>query len=117
MKTNKATLHRFLRTKLETDPKWAKAALLRIYDNQTSGEKMSAHTHCWNNIGFTVGDARILTKMAEFYKARGFLTAKQMKWIFSLIGKYAGQLTRMPYFSYEKLAVIYRKSAVRSQAM
>ena len=110
MNTNKAALYRFLRTKLETDPKWAKAALLRIYDNQTAGEKATADTHCWNNIGFTVGDARILTKMAVFYKTRGFLTAKQLKWIFSLIGKYAGQLTRMPYFSYEKLEVIYLKT-------
>jgi hypothetical protein len=102
-KVTKAALVEFLRKQLTTNEKWAKAALIRIYDNQTAGEQTSEDTHALNGIGFTVGDACLLTKFAEWYKTHGWLSEKQMKWVYNKIGKYAGQLVKMEYFSWEKL--------------
>lgn len=106
-KVTKAALMEFLRWNLVHNPAWAKAALLRIYDNQTSSEKSGKDTHNLNGIGFTVGDACLLTKFAEWYKSHGWLSEKQMKWVFAKMGKYAGQLVKMEYFSWEKLEAAY----------
>lgn len=109
-KVTKAVLVEFLRKQLTTNEKWASAALLRIYDNQTVGEKSSEETHALNGIGFTVGDASMLTKFAEWYKGHGWLSPKQMKWVYAKMGKYAGQLMKMDYFSWEKLELAYIKA-------
>lgn len=109
-KVTKSALVEFLRGKLVHDPKWATAALMRIYDNQTDSEQNGEYTNALNGIGFTVGDARLLTRFAEWYKAHGWLSEKQMKWVYAKMGKYAGQLTKMGYFSWEKLEVCYLKS-------
>ena len=109
-KITKVELVEFLRWNLVHNPVWAKAALLRIYENQTSSEKAGADTHNLNGIGFTVGDARLLTKFAEWYKGHGWLSEKQMKWVFNKMGKYAGQLVKMEYFSWAKLEAAYIKA-------
>lgn len=109
-KVTKAELMGYLRKMLTTNEKWAKAALLRIYENQTSVEQASEDTHCDNGIGFTVGDARLLTRFAEWYKGHGWLSPKQMKWVYNKLGKYAGQLAKMDYFSWEKLEAAYVKA-------
>ena len=71
-KITKVELVNFLRGKLMTDPVWAKAALVRIFENQTDDEQASKETtHC-NKIGFTACDARILTSFAQFYQKHGF---------------------------------------------
>ena len=106
-KVTKAELVEFLRKQLTTNEKWASAALLRIYDNQTAGEQSSEDTHALNGIGFTTGDARLLTRFAEWYKGHGWLSPKQMKWVYAKMGKYAGQLMKMEYFSMEKLEACY----------
>ena len=109
-KVTKAALVEFLRKQLTTNERWAIGALMRIYDNQTEGEQSSEDTHALNGIGFTTGDARLLTRFAEWYKSHGWLSTKQMKWVFAKIGKYAGQLMKMEYFSMEKLEVCYLKA-------
>ena len=109
-KVTKAELMGYLRKMLTTNEKWAKAALLRIYENQTSVEQASEDTHFDNGIGFTVGDARLLTRFAEWYKGHGWLSPKQMKWVYNKLGKYAGQLAKMEYFSWEKLEAAYVKA-------
>lgn len=109
-KVTKKALTEFLRGKLAKDPKWATAALLRIYDNQTDSEQNSEDTYYANGIGFTVGDATLLTRFAEWYKTHGWLSPKQMKWVFSKMGKYARQLMEMDYFSMEKLEAAYIKA-------
>ena len=106
-KITKSALVEFLRGKLVHDPKWATAALLRIYDNQTDSEQNGEYTGALNGIGFTTGDARLLTRFAEWYKTHGWLSPKQMKWVFSKIGKYTVQLMKMEYFSMEKLEAAY----------
>ena len=109
-KVTKVELVKFLRWKLMNDPVWAKASLIRIFENQTDDEQVSKETiHC-NMIGFTSGDARILTSFAQFYKAHGFLSEKQTKWLMPKMGKYAGQLAKQDYFSWEKLEVAYFKN-------
>ena len=106
-KVTKSQLVEFLRKQLTSNAKWAQAALLRIYDNQTTSEQAGEDTHNLNGIGFTVGDARLLTRFAEWYKTHGWLSPKQMKWVFYKMGKYAGQLVKMEYFSWEKLEAAY----------
>ena len=109
-KVTKGQLVKFLRKQLTSNEKWAKAAMLRIYDNQTTSEQAGEDTHNLNGIGFTVGDARLLTRFAEWYKTKGWLSPKQMKWVFVKMGKYAGQLVKMEYFSWEKLEIAYRRA-------
>ena len=106
-KVTKAALMEYLRKMLTTNPVWAKAALMRIYANQTTIEQATADTHALNGVGFTVGDARLLTKFAEWYKDKGWLSPKQMKWVFAKLGKYAGQLAKMEYFDWAKLEAAY----------
>ena len=96
-KVTKAALMEYLRKMLTSNETWAQAALLRIYDNQTSSEQAGEDTHNLNGIGFTVGDARLLTRFAEWYKTHGWLSPKQMKWVF----------VKMDYFSWEKLETAY----------
>ena len=109
-KVTKAALMEFLRKMLTTNERWAQAALLRIYDNQTAGEQNGAYTSNLNGIGFTVGDAHLMTKFADWFKSHGWLSPKQMKWVFAKMGKYAGQLVKMEYFSMEKLEAAYVKA-------
>lgn len=106
-KITKVELVSFLRKMLTTNETWAKAALVRIYDNQTECEKNAEETIVQNGIGFTGGDARLLTSFAEWYKSHGWLSPKQMAYVFRKIGKYAGQLMRMDYFSWEKMEAAY----------
>ena len=106
-KVTKGELVEFLRNMLTTNERWAIGALMRIYDNQTSSEQVGADTHALNGIGFTVGDAHLLTKFAEWYKSHGWLSPKQMKWVYAKMGKYTGQLMKMEYFSMEKLEAAY----------
>ena len=106
-KVTKAEMIEFLRKMLTTNEKWATCALMRIYDNQTASEQNGAYTSHLNGIGFTVGDAHLLTKFADWYKTHGWLSPKQMKWVYAKMGKYAGQLMKMEYFSMEKLEACY----------
>lgn len=109
-KITKTALVEFLRWKLVHDQRWATAALMRIYDNQTLTEQNGEYTNALNGIGFTVGDATLLTRFAVWYKTHGWLSEKQMKWVFAKIGKYTGQLLKMEYFSMAKLEAAYIKA-------
>ena len=111
-KITKSELTKFLRTKLSTDKTWAVAALVRIFDNQTLTEQNSHDTINDNGIGFTVGDAKLLTSFAKFYRNRGFLTERQMAFVLPKMGKYAAQLMKMEYFKMEKLEAAYAKYVV-----
>ena len=110
-KATKAELLNFLRKMLTTNERWATAALMRIYDNQTADEQMAEATNHENGIGFTGGDARLLTRFAEWYKGHGWLSKKQMRWVFEKMGKYAAQLMKGDYFDMVKLEAAYRKAA------
>ena len=109
-KITKAELVGFLKRMLSTNQKWATSALIRIYDNQTLDEQSRGETYHQNGVGFAGCDAQMLTSFAKFYKSRGFLTEKQMTYVFRKMSKYANQLTRESYFSWDKLEVCYLKS-------
>ena len=52
--------------------------LLAIYDRQTDAEKVTQTTKESNSVGFNGVDGIILSSFAEWYKAKGFLSPKQL---------------------------------------
>ncbi len=85
----------FMKEKLASQKVWALKALMKIYDNQTSDEQEHESTHYHNDIGFTGADAEILSSFAKFYKRTGFLTTKQMVYVYKKIPKYWAQLVKI----------------------
>ena len=63
---------------LATSDKAVARALLVLHNNQTASEQRTESTVLRNNIGWRPCHARMGTSMATFYKARGFLTPKQV---------------------------------------
>ena len=82
----------FVKGKLATSPKWALAALTKIYSYQTASEQNSQYTRDANNKGFTSFDAKILSNFAEVYKKYGRLSPKQMTLLYNKIPKYWKQI-------------------------
>jgi hypothetical protein len=89
--TKKARIHH-IREMLGRNPKWAVAALLRIYERQTEEEQASQSTHVHNGVGFTGADAEILSSFAQQVQRGRTLSAKQMDLLNRRIRKYARQL-------------------------
>lgn len=69
--------------------------LLAIYARQTEDEKHSKDVSHDNGMGFTVGDAKLLSSFAQFYQERGFLSPKQKEWCRKKMPKYARQLKKI----------------------
>ena len=109
-KATKAELLNYLRRMITSNEVWATKALVRIYDNQTADEQRTESVNHENGIGFTGGDSRLLSRFAEWYKSHGWLSQKQMVWVFRKIGKYAAQLMKGDYFNLEKLEACYLRS-------
>ena len=84
-----------MKDNLSTKKDWALKALLKIYDNQTSDEQDTESTNHNNDIGFTGVDAKILSSFAKFYKRTGFLTPKQMVYVYKKIPKYWAQIVKI----------------------
>lgn len=90
--TTKIEVVKFYKQQLSTNERWAIQGLKRIAMRQTSYELESEATRDENGVGFSGPDAEILT---SFYKRveKGWpLTEKQMKILFRLMPRYAGQL-------------------------
>ena len=68
-------------------------AILAIYNRQTEDEKAIKETSESNGVGYNGVDANFMSSLAQFYQAKGFLTAGQVKYGRKAIMKYAGQLT------------------------
>lgn len=86
----------YIRTRLATDPRWARAALLRIYANQTASEQAAGMTSQHNGIGFTGFDGRFLSSLAErVQRSDRPLSVKQTAVLHKMMPKYAKQLLRM----------------------
>lgn len=109
-KPTKAELLNYLRKMLTSNEVWATKALVRIYDNQTADEQRTESVNHENGIGFTGGDSSLLSRFAEWYKSHGWLSQKQMVWVFRKIGKYAAQLMKGDYFNLERLETCYLRS-------
>jgi hypothetical protein len=91
-KLTKTQIRDFVRTKLETDPRWAKAALLKIYEFQTSDEQISEYTRDHNGVGFTGIDGQILTSFAKQLNRKGYLSPRQMELVMKKMPKYWRQI-------------------------
>ena len=85
----------FIKDKIANDDKWLVRGLLAIYAGQTEDEKVSEATLEDNGIGFNGVDAEILTRFAEWYEEKGWLSGKQLALTRKKMLKYAGQLAKI----------------------
>lgn len=92
-----------LRTKLATDERWVRRALIRLLERQTSFEQQAQTTSVNNLMGFQSCDAKWFTRVAQFavkYPDK-VLSEKQLKIVRRswrgqpAICKYAGQLLQV----------------------
>ena len=92
VKITNTAIRNYLKTQLAQSEKWAKKALIEIFNNQTEDEIQSEYTSELNGIGFTGIDGEILTSFAKQLKSRGFLSPKQMKIVYKKMPKYWNQI-------------------------
>lgn len=85
-----------LKRELETGPTQVLAeALLAIYEQQTVAERHIGSTIEHNGRGFSGRDAEILTSFANWWKAKGWFSPKQIAVLRKKMPRYAGQLLRL----------------------
>ena len=82
----------FLKTKLSTDERWAKKALIEIFNKQTETEKETDSTCVYNEIGFSGVDANFMSSLSKQLIEKNYLTPKQMVFVFKKIPKYWKQI-------------------------
>lgn len=90
---SKKALENAIRESITTNPQRAIDAMLRIYEYQTADEQACGLVKNLNGVGFACTDAAILSSFCEKYKRYGYLSDKQIEYLFKKIGKYAKQLT------------------------
>jgi len=91
-KITKGAVAEFVREQLKTNDKWAKAALLKIYEFQTADEQTSGYTKHYNNVGFSGADSEFMSSLAEQLRTKGWLSPKQMVYLHKRIHKYTRQI-------------------------
>lgn len=74
---------------------WVIRGMLAIYARQTASEQNAGETQEDNGIGFSGVDAFILSSFCEQYKARKFLSPKQMEMARKKMLKYSRQLAEI----------------------
>jgi len=104
----KAQIAEFVRNKLATDERWAKAALLKIYDFQTAEEQYFGDTRQHNGVGFTGADGEILSSLSNQFKTKGCLSPKQMNIVMKKMKKYTRQIIMIS--DSEKLVKMVQKN-------
>jgi len=82
-----------IKSLLESSDKAVVRGLLVLYGRQTQEEQQVGETRVHNLKGFNALDAELLTSFSEQYKAKAFLSSKQLEVARKRIMKYAGQLT------------------------
>ena len=95
IKITPAIQKEFIQKKLSTNKVWATQALLKVYALQTAIEQEQEATRETNNKGFTGVDAEILSSFAKQYQTRGFLSPKQMVYVYKKMPKYWGQIVKI----------------------
>lgn len=96
MKATKENTTKFVKNMLRSNKVWATKALVRIYqENQTADEQAAKTTSYDNGIGFSGVDAMFASSLAEQYLKRGYLSDKQMTFVYKIMPKYAGQVIKM----------------------
>jgi hypothetical protein len=94
-KISKTQIREFVKTKLSTDPVWARHALLKIFEFQTQDEQRAKDTKYHNGVGFTGTDGRILSSLATQLQRRKYLSDKQMALVFKKMPKYWIQVVKI----------------------
>ena len=107
-KITKGAIAEFVRHQLKTNEKWAKAALLKIYEFQTRDEQMSGYTKHYNNVGFSGADSEFMSSLAVQLQSKGWLSPKQMIYLHKRIHKYTRQIIEVS--DPEKLITMVAKS-------
>jgi glucan phosphorylase len=92
MKVLKKDIAEYVRHQLKTNEKWAKAALLTIYEYQTKDEQLVGYTKEYNNVGFSGVDSEIMSSFAEQLINKGWLSPKQMAIVMKRIHRYTRQI-------------------------
>jgi hypothetical protein len=77
---------------LETNNGFLCRSVVKIWNRQTTDEKICKGTSHENGRGFNGTDANILSSYAEFFTTRGYLTEKQLVLARKKMMKYAKQL-------------------------
>jgi hypothetical protein len=107
-KITKGAIAEYVRHQLKTNEKWAKAALLKIYDFQTADEKACGFTRKYNNVGFSGADSEFMSSLAVQLQTKGWLSPKQMIYLHKRIHKYTRQIIEVS--DSEKLIAMVAKS-------
>jgi hypothetical protein len=107
-KITKGAIAEFVREQLKTNDKWAKAALLKIYEFQTEDEKALGYTRKYNNVGFSGADSEFMSSLAVQLKTKGWLSPKQMIYLHKRIHKYTRQIISVS--NEEKLIAMVSKA-------
>jgi len=108
-KITKKAMTEFVKDKLATNDVWATRALVVINNHQTNEERDCAQTAESNGVGFSQAHS-FLSKYAEFYEKRGFLSPKQMVTIKKFIKKYHRQV--IEFSDIDKLEKAFRNKPV-----
>ena len=107
-KITKGAIAEYVREQLKTDDRWAKQALLKIYELQTAEEQASGYTKVYNNVGFSGVHGEIMSSLAEQLIRKDWLSPKQMKLVHKIIHKYTRQVVEIS--NLEKLTAMVAKS-------
>jgi hypothetical protein len=78
---------------LETNNGFLCRSVVKIWNRQTTDEKICKGTSHENGRGFNGTDANILSSFAEYYVTKGYLTKNQLELARKKMKKYAKQLT------------------------
>jgi hypothetical protein len=107
-KITKGAIAEYVREQLKTDDRWAKQALLKIYELQTAEEQASGYTKVYNNVGFSGVHGEIMSSLAEQLIRKDWLSPKQMKLVHKIIHKYTRQVIEIS--NLDKLTAMVAKS-------
>jgi len=91
-----------IKLKISTNPKWAKRALLALWQAQTPAEQNGHHTDELNGVGFNKIDAEILSSFADQVNQGRDLSPRQLEVAYKRLPKYANQLLRISLLNQEK---------------
>ena len=108
-KITKKAMTEFVKEQLATNDVWAKRALVVINGQQTKEEQDCAQTAEANGVGFSQVHS-FLSKYAEFYEKKDFLSPKQMVVVKKFIKKYHRQV--IEFSDMDKLETAYRNKPV-----
>ena len=107
-KVTKGAIAEFVREQLRTNEKWAKHALLKIYEFQTAEEQNAGYTRLYNGVGFSGAHGEIMSSLAVQLLQKGWLSPKQMNIVHKIIHKYTRQVIMIS--DLDKLTAMVAKS-------